>query len=208
MSDPKFRIGTTVQASSALSPEAIDAGTDELLLFVGKCINAWSMIEWNMAHLFMSLHDKLDDPGALRHVFSGVVSFEVRLAMLNLTVQNDKRLSPRFITSWNALFNKLSKSARKRNEVAHFTIAVNHEDIVNPKIRLYPFWSGMTDPGLGLSAKDLAERLASFHALSKRVERFWWHILLVRKQRVECHMPITDPDHLLDNPFISVQEEP
>ena len=196
-----------------MSDGPFDAGVNEIFLLVGKCLNAWSLIEWNLAALFMALHDKPDDfdSGALRQVFNGVVSLEVRLAMLNLTVQNDKRLSPLFVASWNPLFNKLSKSARKRNEVAHFTVAVNHaDDIDNPKIRLYPFWSGTTDPGLGLelSAGDLRERLASFHALKERVNRFWWHVVLVRGQRTECHIPITGPDHLLDNPFVPTHEEP
>lgn len=191
-----------------MSPEEINAGTDELYLLVGRCLDAWSMIEWNMAHLFMSLHDQPDEHSALRQVFNGIASLEVRLAMLNLTIQSDKRLSPLFVIRWNSLFNKLSKSAKRRNEVAHFTIAVNHmEDIDNPKIRLYPFWSGMTDPGLGLSAGDLRNRLASFHALSQRVDRFWWYIQLVRGRRTECHIPISGPDHLLDNPFVPLPTE-
>lgn len=202
----KFRIGDNVVATSNLSLEELQAQTDELHLHVGRCLGMWSSVERSLTLLFLCLHDKIDEPFPLVKVFNGVVSFEVRLSMINLAVQHDERTTEKFRTQWNALFNKLSKSYRKRHEIAHFTIITDHTESTSPKTTLQPFYTAFSPPGIGLSAKDLIERERSFLSLSKRIDRFWWHVLLVRGARAECPFSITDPDHLIDNPFVPVDE--
>ena len=203
----KFKLGDEVIAKSNVSLDDINALSDELYYLVGRCLGAWSSVERHLTILFLALLDKIDNPFPLAKVFDGVVSFEVRISILNLAIQNDPKSTDRFKTQWNALFNKLSKSYKKRHEVAHFAIVADHTSPPEVKVSLQPFFSSWSGPGAGLTAKDLRQREESFLNLADRIDRFWWHIALVRGQRDKCPIPINDPDHLLDNPFVPLGEE-
>jgi len=206
---PTFQFGQLVNATSSLSPEELSARVDQLHLHVGRCLGAWSSVERQLTLLFLSLHDKIDEPIPLVNVFNGVVSFEARLSMINSTIRHDERISEKFKTQWNPLFNKLFKTYKKRHEIAHFAIITDHTiNPDSPATTLQPFYNSFDPPRVGLTAKDLEERKVSFFDLSHRIERFWWHILLVRGKRDKFRLPITGPDHLLDNPFVPIHEEP
>jgi hypothetical protein len=188
--------------------DAWEAQREGILNRVGHCLQAWSGVEMNMGNLFLSLHDALrPNNSLLRSVFDGIISFEARLSMLQLSVTHDRRHAPVFVEKWNALYNKLQKSVRKRNEIAHFSVSVETQECREAK--LYPFWQTPGAKGRApLTAENLKEREQSFLDLSSRIIRFVEYVETVRGRFELSLLPVTDPVHLLENPFVPTREIP
>lgn len=178
---------------------------DDLYMVVGKCLHAWSNVELNLSMLFMALNDHPRDNHHLRAAFDAVQSLEVRLSMIHATIIHDPRNSGIFTEKWNSLYNKISRTARKRAQVAHFTI-IAHSRLGRPEtatLKLQPFFtltSMMTNASM-LTYDQLCIREQSFRRLASRIIRFCRYLWIVRQQFPEYDEPTIDPVHLLDAQF-------
>lgn len=172
-----------------------DTEWDEIYLAAGRCLHEWSTVETALTSLFVILHDqKADDYGhPLRMAFEVVQSFEVRLAMVAATVEFDKRCAD-YAPHFNGLKNKLDRAARKRAEVAHFSIIWRQPPNKPPVFAIKPFftWSRfLTKTGRSeLQLKDVEARAEGFRALARRVASHAHYVHLRREQ------PSTDPELL------------
>lgn len=182
-----------------------DAGQGALFSAVGESIQAWSIVEQNIGHLFLALHDRAaenwSDP--LRASFEVVISLETRLDMIHATVIADPRTVD-YQPHYNALRNKLKRLYKKRHEVAHYTLAgsVPSDPAGGPVIlHLLPFFtvaSMMTGTGRApLRVPDIHERTRSFTRAAARVRNHANYIHLTRGRPVKGLQLEGDPLQLL-----------
>lgn len=178
---------------------------DEFYAAIGKCLHAWSSVEMALAELFVSLHDaELDQTKRhLRAAFDAIQSLDVRLSMINASVQSDPRNEAIFKEKWGALYNKTSRMARKRHQVAHFSISAYHTrgNSEPPVFKLEPFstlTSAMANSGrTPLTYEHLYAREQSFRKLSGQIMRHCRYLWLVRGRSTLDRELIADPAHLL-----------
>lgn len=188
-------------------------GADPILAAVGRCLYGWSSVERSLASLFVALHDQscVPEPKHLQAAFDAVSSFEVRLAMVNASVRHDERNAGVFSEKWNALYNKLTRAARKRAQVAHFSIVVHNatgrDGIRRSTHKVHPFWT-LTDmftfsdgPIAPLTREQLCVRAESFGRLAGRVMRFCRYVWIARGTPLTGDAPIPDPARLLEAQF-------
>lgn len=180
----------------------------EIFCAVGKCLRAWSGVEHSLTQLYCSLNDVSHSAFTTVQVtFEAIHSFEIRLSLTNEVIKYDQRNEGIFQKQWNGLHNKISKMSRKRNQVAHFDIVV-HRDSENEtiEVKLHPFFTlrGLvTSTGATpLTANDILSREKSFIDLGDRISRFSTFVEISRGRQQVGSRPITDLDHLLDNPFV------
>src|SRR5690242_11018928 len=133
-------------------PTAAEIEQRAILWSVGDCLQAWSEVEHSLTTLFRYLMNS-DQPAKDTGIFSAVISFEARLAMITYLV--DEFEKDDFQKSWAALSNKLTKSYRKRHEVAHFTIIASVKTGIPV---LSPFYTVARPPEKKFSSKELRER--------------------------------------------------
>lgn len=152
---------------------------------IGECLGAWSAVEVEVSHLFMILQerpwDDFDHP--LRVAFEAVISLEVRLAMIKASVGVDPRYKAEYAQHFNALYNKIMKSYKKRHEVAHFMPIIRVGEL-GKGFSIQPFfnWHDFRNKtGRGqLDAAQIEERKASFDTLRERVNRHKQHVGAMR----------------------------
>lgn len=111
----------------ALSNAEANEATSTILAAVGQALNNWSIVELQMTTLFDILADMRNNSKA-RALFESVISFEVRLAMLNKMMAFED-LETEDARIWKKLSSKLTKTYKKRHEVAHFTILASGETV-------------------------------------------------------------------------------
>tara|TARA_R110002110_G_scaffold68080_4_gene184716 strand:+ start:15020 stop:15607 length:588 start_codon:yes stop_codon:yes gene_type:complete len=180
---------------------------EALMNSVGHCLREWSHVEYNMMRLFLSvhnapLHEALLPP--LRAAFECVQSLEIRLAMLNKSIETSLPLSGDFLENWTILNNKISKMAKKRNQVAHFMAGDTSAVSDQSEFKVFPFYSltgQLTGTAISpLSNKDLKQRQMSFRTLHQRVHRFYLYNEIRTGRRPRDHAPAGDLLNLLRNP--------
>jgi hypothetical protein len=153
-----------------------DNATSELLASIGSCLNAWSKVEDEITQLFMLIHGypSSDYRHPLRRAFEAVVALEARLSMIKASVSADQLLSRCYSHHFNALYNKVTRSYRKRHEVAHFSLVHREGENGEWKILARPFfnWAAFQDNlGAELEPQQIEERQNSFLRLCLRIQQ-------------------------------------
>ena len=156
----------------------VESSLEEIYRNVGHCLAEWSRIEFGLAALFCLLNDhkaRSNDP--LYAGFEAVNSFEVKQALLRTIVASDPRNAGLFQERYNALDNKLGRMARRRAEIAHFSIVQHHTGKHPAGIAmLHPFftWTGQhfARNRQPLSGTQVGDRAKAFSSLAERIFRF------------------------------------
>src|SRR5687767_10541819 len=94
----------------------------DLLLAVGNCLKEWSQVERYLAELFHALFNTPHANLAPYVALDGVISFDSRLKMVDGVFRysiSDKYL----LEIWHLLHRVIVKRQKKRNEIAHFSLA-------------------------------------------------------------------------------------
>lgn len=133
---------------------------EEIQQAIGECMLAWSEIEIQLCQIFGHL---IEEETAYT-VWDSVISFEAKLnslsSVLYLKLKNEELLR-----IWPKLARRISKKAKKRNEIAHAALAENNQDQWT-KMVLVPYLSFIKlEKQNYLTAKEIRERTASFHEL-------------------------------------------
>ncbi len=175
---------------------------DELFRMAGRCLGQWSAVEYAMADLFVSLHGQLPArDNHLRAVFETIQSLDVRLAILRksaeLVMINDKG----FIDSYMKIHERIRKLAKRRNQVAHFSI-IKTENPNKPEIiKLHPFYSpsgsynNTNKPAL--NAKQLCLMRESFVRINDRTIFLSWYVRIRLGIAERSLRQLVDPHRLL-----------
>lgn len=121
------------EPSSGVSPQYKD-----LMAAVGTALHGWSLIESAMGLLFSAASGI---PGNKRAgaIFDTILSFEVRLAVLNTAIEWSDHLSNDERELWACLSRRVRSLYKKRHAIAHFGVS-SAEDMRNGK-RISPFFS-------------------------------------------------------------------
>jgi hypothetical protein len=172
-----------------------------LSLNVGTCLMAWSQVEAYLAQLF-SAAIASERPEDVDAAFAAVISFETRLAMLNAVVERSSDSA--FKSSWNSLFNKLTKLYKKRHEVAHFQIIYHASEETH---FLHPFYTFGRPLRQGLSSKDLFHRAVAFSRAVIRLDNLRLYLEHKQGKLAIDRVPGADPARLLRNPNARIREE-
>jgi hypothetical protein len=92
------------------------------LFAVGQALANWSVVEAQLSIVFG--HASQMPKAKARALFDGIVSFEIRMAMLDaiMAIEGVDEIEAEM---WARLSAKLSRSYKKRHELAHFTLALN-----------------------------------------------------------------------------------
>jgi hypothetical protein len=175
----------------------------EIFHHVGRCLAEWSRIEFGLAVLFCLLNDRkprANDP--LLASFEVVRSFEIKQSILRALVASDERIDDLFRERYGALDKKIGRMARRRAEIAHFSI-VRHYNEKSPAglAMLHPFhtYTGMffETNRRPLSGNEIKTCAKAFSALADRVFRYVVYMQNVRGLLEPFDQPEVDPRHLL-----------
>lgn len=173
--------------------------TQDLMASVGEAINAWSGVEWALDGLFGSI----SGTDGLRSsiIMASIIALEARLQVIdNLLAQFKIRDELR--TFWNRSYNRIKKQARKRNELAHFTVVNRFEqgDPTGPV--LLPYFSvgklGMAPVKSGvpqmkeLRISDIQYRATVFNELAAALRWFNCELGVELGKREANQLPATD----------------
>lgn len=169
-------------------------GHSRLTEEVGEALHQWSMVEIELATLF-EVASEMPNHNAAQATMAAIVSFEARLQVCH-AVLAFYELSDLHSRYWTRLFNRLSKKAKKRNELAHFAVISVEAEEGAPIWLLMPYFSlgqlalkhrRKGHIGDGLSAEQIRERAVSFHLLMEQVAWFRAEIQ-VMQGRLEANL--------------------
>jgi hypothetical protein len=82
----------------------------------------WQEVEQALAMLFLDAYTRETWLRA-NVVFHSVLSFETRMDMVDAALKASR--SKAFLANWQPLFNRCAKRAKRRNQLAHFTLVVD-----------------------------------------------------------------------------------
>lgn len=170
---------------------------------VGEALHQWSMVEMQLASLFVVI-SRMPDYTAGQAAMAAVVSFEARLQVCNAVLMF-LDLSDFQSKYWTRLFNRLLKKLKKRNELAHFSIVELHgpEGIDR---RLMPYFSvgnaAVTHKrrgviGVSLTLEEVRLRGIHFHLLAEEVAWFTREMQIVVGTHSTNDGPVPDLVHQL-----------
>lgn len=193
---------SVLRGLSAMGATSQQEHAAELYQLIGRCLDAWSMVEVHLSMLFMALHDRPTGKSPLRFAFDSVQSLEVRLSMVHASVINDERNNGLFAERWNTLYNKITRFARKRAQLAHFSLVAEVYDPPMSQFVVQPFFtlSGISKPKVKPLHRDqLCARREAFTKLADRVLAYTHYINATRRaRRAGSSGPKADLARLLD----------
>jgi hypothetical protein len=181
-------------------------------LFAAICygLHHWSNLEFFLSQLFMELHD-VDtlNQTVMQHVIDQVISLEVRLSMIDVTVKNDTRISEDFRTAWNSTKHSVTRKYKNRHKLAHFSIVENRVNDQKPFAEIYPFYtvSKLRTKGLeqGLQTDQVNEIVDGIILLKKRIK---YLVQYVEVDRGRLSIDQTQAANLADlivHPFVQTR---
>jgi len=153
---------------------------DKVLLEVGRCLNAWSKVEKNLASFFVDLHlphgvTPLDKYFPLRAAIDAVISFEARLTMIDASVKTSMLADALIKSKWPNLKNRLLKQYKKRHQVAHFELTIiNSRPAIQPFPTFSASWSKTGE--VPLTSKDIRKRTSVFEELTNETGAYCWYM--------------------------------
>lgn len=168
-----------------------EAPSWNLLATIGVCLTNWSLVELQMALLFQTILVARDPrkPGAL---FDTIISFDIRLAVLNRTMQFED-LSDADRALWHRLAARMAKLYKKRHEVAHFTLA-------NDGVSIAPFmtWNAaISGSQKYLQHSQVAERAVKFYELAEAMRWFTNHVTAMHPESPRYPLPAEEEPPLI-----------
>ena len=115
-----------------MTPQDIEQEAGWLYLSVGMALTTWSGVEFALSRLFaQSIEPKSFHPTFSQSVseraFWGVASFEAKLKMVSETFTEAYFSHQEFLKIWTNLENRLRKSNKYRNKVAHGTVIQHNQ---------------------------------------------------------------------------------
>ena len=182
--------------------------TNELMASVGEAINAWSSIEWALDGLFGSISGTDSTRSSI--IMASIISLEARLQVIDnligkISIRDELR------TYWSRCFNRIKKQARKRNELAHFTVVSRFFEGKGKSPVLLPYFSvgrlsiapakNGTPVIRELGHKDIQHRASVFYGLAAAVRWLSVEMRVEQGKRAVNHLPITDLVQLLLQPI-------
>lgn len=180
----------------------------ELAGLAGQALDQWSHVELELASLFQYL-TKMPDAMIAQVAVASIKSFDARVQVVN-NIIGLVGLPQLHRDYWKWLYNRLTKLAKKRNEIAHFTIVEWGEDddmlrkgSEKTIWRLVPYFSlgrMVMEHSEGLSAKQIRERGQLFNTLYRDVAWLRFEVQMRRgkpKSRPKAN-PIPVPDRVLE----------
>jgi hypothetical protein len=134
----------------------------QLLALVGLALSSWSQVERSMTALFVQI-SRMDVIRAIA-LFDGIVSFEVRLAILN-RLMTFEDLSELDQETWVRLSKRLAKFYKRRHQLAHFGVGGNDrgEWTISPFLTYDNMHEGKR---IHLTQGEVSERNGEFVQLS------------------------------------------
>jgi hypothetical protein len=120
------------------SPSEVSQQYKDLMAAVGTALHGWSLVESAMGILFSAASCI---PGNKRAgaIFDTILSFEIRLAVLNTAVEWSDHLADDERELWICLSRRLRSLYKKRHAIAHFGVS-SSEDMFSGR-RISPFFS-------------------------------------------------------------------
>jgi hypothetical protein len=111
-------------AAMTIPPASIPLSDEEERFYgaLGKAITQWQEVEQALAMLFLDAHTQ-DTWLRANVVFHSVLSFETRMDMVDAALKVSR--SKAFLAKWEPLFKRCAKRAKRRNQLAHFTLSVD-----------------------------------------------------------------------------------
>jgi hypothetical protein len=162
-----------------LTPQELQVQRAHLSHAVGECLMAWAQVEHELHEIFVRqviFRSRNKNRWVMaRAVWSAVVSFEARLAMVSKSIEGnlerlDTRKFKKVKDDWRLLYNYISKRVSLRNEIAHGTMMnFNTEMRIVPYATTIPFREG-------ISISEIHKRAALFVELIRTLE--WFSICL------------------------------
>jgi hypothetical protein len=146
---------------------------------VGHALSTWSGIELQMCSLFQAVSD-IPEKRKARAMFDGVISFEVRVAILD-RVMSFEDTDPTETEMWARMSARLTKFYKKRHELAHFALLVPKDGAasISPFLTMARWTDGTP---VRLTNSDIADRTEKF---VRMFEALFWFIQRAKQRRGE-----------------------
>ena len=173
------------------NPNAITQEGLDLEQAVGRCVLAWSSVEFALSVLFCSV---LQTDGAVAHAtFAAIRSFNARLKMLNdAFAARYTKLDEPPRSDWKLLYNSCNSLNALRNQVAHsFMVVALDEDTEAPEHVLMPYFV-LTATNFKINLKDVSARTAQFYELRGAIDWLLWSMGYVKMQPPGSPRPTPD----------------
>lgn len=152
-----------------------------VMALVGLSLSTWSQVERSLTHAF-AVVSGMEARKAIA-MFDSVISLEIRLAMLDRLMQFETHDEVE-AEMWERLSVRITKSYKKRHELAHFTIATN----LKGEWGVSPFltFDKMFDPARTVLTQEvIRERHQRFFLVSEAIDWFKDRALVRRGQPPE-----------------------
>jgi hypothetical protein len=144
---------------------------DRFIYQFGLAISAWQFVESALGHLFVEIVSGKNNQSTAYAIYNAVVSFEVRIAMINAAFTSNKS-NEKHLKAWEFVQKRILNKAKLRNRLAHLMI-VNDVDAKANKVSLVPniikkeaFEKAMKGNGIRYNVKQVEEMRDSFLSLT------------------------------------------
>jgi hypothetical protein len=94
---------------------------------LGRAFGLWQYVEMQLFRVYTRLL-RPDNAEVASAAFHSVINFNTRLGMTNAAAHVALAAGSPALSVWNALYNRAGRQAKRRNELAHFTVVYG----VNP----------------------------------------------------------------------------
>ena len=168
-------IGPTSDRASAMEAEPEQSEYEKFYTAYGECFSTWSGIELNLSAIFVFLLNSPDYEAA-SSAFYSTTGFRAKLDMVSATVKNSKRANQEDVKTWEEIFDSASKSARRRNQLAHNTVYYGRQ-VDTEQRKLFIGHPRTPYASSRLHVHDLKQIQESFAAVAGELFSFWQRLL-------------------------------
>lgn len=174
------------------TPKTIEEEHKAILMTVGYALSRFSRIENWLSILFAEVSTIKSEQMA-HVIMSSIVSVDARLLVCHNTMLRSGVLK-RHINLWTPLYNAISRAAKKRNELAHFSVTMlTYRG--KPSVMLDPYGSpGKFFQGKHnyLSLAEVTERAKHFDDLGDVIQWLSHDVAAWKGKRPKVHEPMPD----------------
>jgi hypothetical protein len=174
-------IGPTTDRESALVDKPDRKEYERFYTTYGECFSAWSVVELSLLSIYVLLLSSPEYKAATATFYS-TTGFRAKLDMVDAVINNSTQVVEDDLKTWKPLFEKTSKKALRRNELAHNTVYFGRLSEVGKKTMF------IADPqtpreGSQLHTHDLAQIRESFIDLRMELLSFWHRLISKMEQK-------------------------
>lgn len=162
-------IGPTLDRDSIAQPD--ERTYVQFYTAYGECFSAWSSVEVNLFAVFMFLVQSPHYQVA-SSAFYSTAGFRAKLDMVDASVRNSPLVDPSAREKWSALKEKLTKSSRRRNQLAHDTVFFGRDSEHDTR-KMFVASPHKPSAGARLHTHDLKEIRQSFERLAHEIFQYW-----------------------------------